>query len=245
MELTVQKREIMGKAVKTLRDGGFIPAELYGREFENIHLSVSEKDFNKVFNEAGESVIVQLKIIEPQINADQTQIHADKIGVNQSQNQNKSELVPVLINDIFIDPLTNKISHIDFYRVRMDEKTEVSVPLKFIGEAQAVKEKKGILVKAMQEIEVRALPADLPHNIEISVGDLVEIGESVKVKDIKPIEGVEILDELEAVIAIITEIVEEVVEEKPASVENVKVEGEEKKEEKIEEITEQSKSTNN
>jgi len=53
MELTAQKREIMGKAVKTLRDGGFIPAELYGKEFKNIHLSVSEKDFNKIFNEAG------------------------------------------------------------------------------------------------------------------------------------------------------------------------------------------------
>ena len=209
MELTAQKREIMGKAVKTLRDGGFIPAELYGREFQNIHLSVPEKDFNKVFNEAGESTIVNLSV--------------------------DGEKIPVLVNDIFTDALTNKISHIDFYRVRMDEKTEVSAPLEFIGEAQAVKEKKGILIKAMHELEVRALPADLPRNIEIDISNLAEIGESIHVKDIKPIKGVEILAEPEAVIVTVTEIIEEVVEEKPASVEEVKVEGEEKKIEKTEE----------
>ncbi|MFA5099030.1 MAG: 50S ribosomal protein L25 [Candidatus Paceibacterota bacterium] len=215
MELTAQKREIMGKAVKTLRDGGFIPAELYGREFENIHLSVPEKDFHKVFNEAGESTIVNLAV--------------------------DGEKIPVLINDIFTDPLTNKISHVDFYRVRMDEKTEVPVPLEFVGEAQAVKEKKGILIKAMHEVEVRALPADLPHNIEIDVSGLMEIGESIHIKDIKPMNGVEILAEPDAVIATITEIVEEVVEEKPASVEDVKVEGEEKKAEEEEEKAEEKK----
>lgn len=203
MELIAQKREIMGKAVKTLRDGGFIPAELYGREFENIHLSIPEKDFNKVFNEAGESTIVNLAV--------------------------GGEKIPVLINDVFTDPLSNKISHIDFYRVRMDEKTEVSVPFEFVGEAQAVKEKKGILIKAMHELEIRALPADLPHNIEIDVTNLAEVGQSIHIKDIKPVKGVEILAELEAVIATITEIVEEVVEEAPVSVEDVKVEGEEKK----------------
>ena len=212
MELIAQKREIMGKAVKTLRDGGFIPAELYGREFENIHLSIPEKDFNKIFNEAGESTIINLTV--------------------------GGEKIPVLINDIFTDPLSNKISHIDFYRVRMDEKTEVSVPFEFVGEAQAVKEKKGILIKAMHELEIRALPADLPHNIEIDVSGLAEIGETIHVKDIKPIKGVEFLAEPEAVIVTVTEIVEEVVEEKPASVEEVKVEGEEKKAEKEEEETE-------
>jgi len=205
----VQKREIMGKAVKTLRDGGFIPAELYGREFKNVHLSVPEKDFNKVFNEAGENTIVNLSV--------------------------DGEKIPVLINDTFTDSLMNKISHIDFYRVRMDEKTEVSVPFEFIGEAQVVKEKKGILIKAMHELEIRALPADLPHNIEIDVSGLAEIGETIHVKDIKPIKGVEILAEPEAVIVAVTEIVEEVVEEKPVSVEDVKVEGEEKKAEETEE----------
>lgn len=205
MELTAQKREILGKAVKTLRNGGFIPAEIYGREFENIHLSVLEKDFNKVFNEAGESTIINLII--------------------------GGEKIPVLINEVIKNILTDKISHIDFYRVRMDEKTEVSVPLEFIGEAQAVKEKKGILIKAMYELEVRALPADLPHNIEIDIVGLAEIGQSIHIKDIKPIKGVEILAEPDAVIATITEIVEEVVEEKQTSVEDVKVEGEENKKE--------------
>jgi len=208
MELIAQKREIVGKGVRALRDAGFVPAELYGRDFENMHLSISEKDFNKIFKEAGESAIVNLSI--------------------------GAEKIPVLIHDALTDPLTGRIFHIDFYRVRMDEKTEVPVEIEFVGEAQAVKEKKGILIKAIQEVEVRALPADLPHSIEIDVSGLAEIGDSIHVKDIKPMKGVEILAEPEAVIATITPIVEEVVEEKPMSVEDVKVEGEEKKTEEAE-----------
>jgi len=213
MELAVQKREIQGKGVKALRDAGFIPAELYGREFDNIHLSVPEKDFNKIFKEAGESTLVNLVV--------------------------GSEKIPVLIYDISADPLTDRVSHIDFYRVRMDEKTEVPVEIEFIGEPQAVKEKKGILVKAIHEIEVRALPIDLPHNIEIDINGLAEIGDTIHIKDIKPIKGVEFLAEPDAVIATITEIIEEV-EETPVSVEEVKVEGEEKRAEKEKE-TEQEK----
>lgn len=196
-----------------MRDAGFIPAELYGREFDNIHLSVPEKDFNKIFKEAGESTLVNLVV--------------------------GSEKIPVLIYDISADPLTDRVSHIDFYRVRMDEKTEVPVEIEFIGEPQAVKEKKGILVKAIHEIEVRALPIDLPHNIEIDINGLAEIGDTIHIKDIKPIKGVEFLAEPDAVIATITEIIEEV-EETPVSVEEVKVEGEEKRAEKEKE-TEQEK----
>lgn len=210
MELNVQTRENPGKKIKALRESGFIPAELYGRGFDNIHLSVPAKEFGKILKEAGESTIVNLVVGK------------DKF--------------PVLIHDVSSDILSDKVSHIDFYRVHMDEKTEVAIPLEFIGEAQAVKEKLGILVKAMHEIEVRALPSDLPRNIEIDVSGLAEIGATIHVSDLKLIKGVEFLAEPDAVIATITEIVEEV-EETPISVEEVKVEGEEKKEEK-EETTE-------
>ncbi len=218
MELTVQTREILGRKVKIIRKQGFIPAELYGHGFKNLHLTVPAKEFLRVFKESGESTIIKLKV----------------------RNENKKEEeINVLIYDIQKNPLTDKISHIDFYQVRMDEKITASVPLEFIAEAPAVKEKKGILIKAVQSIEVEALPADLPHKIEVDLSQLSDIGMSIHIKDVKIDKKVKVLAEPETVIATITEPVkEEVVEEKPITVEEIKVEGEEKKKEKKEEAGE-------
>lgn len=212
MELSAQKREIFGKKVKALRKQGLIPAELYGHGQENIHLSVPTKEFLKVFKEAGESTIIRLK-------------------VKSKEGEVKSEEFNVLIHDLQKNPLTDEISHIDFYQVRMGEKITISVPLEFIGEAPAVREKEGILVRAMQEVEVEALPADLPRSIEVNLDELSEIGMSIYVKDLRVVKGVEILVEPETVVATVTEPVKEEVEEKPITVEEIKVEGEEKKEE--------------
>jgi large subunit ribosomal protein L25 len=207
MELQVRKRDILGKRVKNLRQEGLIPAELYGHGRENIHLSVLAKEFFKVFKEAGESTIIKLVL---------------------SDSERSKEEVNVLIHDLQKNPLTDEISHIDFYQVRMGEKITISVPLEFIGEAPAVREKGGILVKSMQEVEVEALPADLPARIEINLDKLSEIGISIYVKDLKVVKEVKILVDPETVVATITEPVKEEVEEKPITVEEVKVEGEEK-----------------
>jgi len=210
MELIAQKREIFGKKVKALRKQGLIPAELYGHDVENIHLSVPTKEFLKVFKEAGESTIVKLVL-------------SDSEGSKNEFN--------VLIHDLQKNSLTDEISHIDFYQVRMGEKITISVPLEFIGEAPAVREKEGILVRAMQEVEVEALPADLPARIKVNLDKLSDIGMSIYVKDLRVAKGVEILVEPETVVATVTEPAKEEVEEKPITVEEIKVEGEEKKEE--------------
>jgi large subunit ribosomal protein L25 len=204
-ELIVQKREIFGKKVNSLRRESLIPAELHGHGLENIHLSVPAKDFSKLFKEAGESTIINLNL------------------------ENKK--LPVLIHEVSVDPLSDKIIHIDFYQVRMDEKITTSVPLEFIGEALAVKEKEGILVKAVQEIEVEALPGDLPHNIEVDISQLSALGMSIHVKDLEIDKKVKVLADPETVVATVTEPAKEEVVEKPITVEEVKVEGEEKKKE--------------
>lgn len=205
MELQVQKREIFGKKVNILRDSGWIPAELYGRGRENIHLSVPVKEFSRVFKEAGENTIVNLAL--------------------------GNEKLPILIHEVIMNPLDDTIMHIDFYQVRMDEKITASIPLEFTGEAPAVKEKNGVLIKAMQEIEVEALPADLPHDFQVDLNTLSDIGMSIHVKDIKVPERVKLLVEPETVIATIIEQAKEEEAAKPISVEEVKVEGEEKKKE--------------
>ncbi len=213
-ELIVQKREIFGKKVNSLRKENLIPAELYGHGLDNIHLSVPAKEFSKLFKEVGESTIINLNL------------------------ENKK--LPVLIHDVSTDSLSDKIIHIDFYQVRMDEKITTSVPLEFIGVSAAVKEKEGILVKAVQEIEVEALPADLPHNIEVDISQLSDIGMNIHVKDLEIDKKVKVLADPETVVATVTEPAKEEVVEKPITVEEVKVEGEEKKKEEGEKETSQS-----
>lgn len=205
MEISAQTRQILGKKVKDLRNQGFIPAELYGHNLANIHLAVPVKEFSRVFKQAGESTVIKLKIDGKEFN--------------------------VLVHDVLRNHLTDEFSHIDFYAVKMDEKIKTKVAVVFIGEAPAVKEKGGILVKAIQEIEVEALPANLPHNIEVNLNLLTDIGSTISVKDVKIGEKAKILISADAVIASVIKQKEE--EAPPAiAVEEVKVEGEEKRKEK-------------
>lgn len=177
----------------TIRKEDGIPAELYGHGFSNVHLSVSAKEFNQVFKEAGESTVIKLDIE----------------GIDDKD-------VNVLVHEISKNPLSDEFKHIDFYRLRMDEKVKTGVPLVFEGEAPAVKEKLGLLVKAVQELEVEALPADLPHEIKVDLSGLTTLGASISVNDLVLPKGVKVLADGNTVLAAITEIVEEKVEEAPA-----------------------------
>lgn len=210
MELMVQKREIFGKKTASLKKRGLIPAELYGHGLANLHLAVVAKDFLKVFKKAGESTLVKLKI----------------------ENEKENNEFNVLIHDFQKNYLTDEFSHIDFYSVKMDEKITTSVLLEFIGEAPAVKEMGGTLVKAMQEVEIEALPADLPHHISVDVSSIKKIGDSIFIKDLDFGNGVKVLIDLETVVATVTELAKEEEIKSEISVESVKVEGEEKKKEK-------------
>ena len=204
MELTVQSREKFGKANKALRKEGVIPAELYGHGVANLHLSVQAKDFKTVFKAAGENTIIQLKV--------GGQEHA------------------ALIHEVKRDYLSGEVEHVDFYEVRMDEQTKVHVPIEFVGEAPAVKEKNGILNKTMSAIEVEALPANLPHKFRVDLSGLTELNQSIYVRDLVVPKDVTIHIAPEMVIATVTPpLKEEEVAPAPVDVSAVKVETEEKK----------------
>jgi large subunit ribosomal protein L25 len=218
MDLTATMREKFGKATKALRREGTIPAELYGRGLKNIHLVVPQKEFNKAYKEAGANTVVNLLV--------------------------NKEKHPALIYDVNRDYLTDEVSHIDFYQVRMDEKIKAKIPLEFTGESAAVKEKAAILNKAMVEIEVEALPADLPHRISVDLSVLDDLNKSVYVKNLHIAKGVKVLVDQETVIVTATPPVKEeekVVAEAPVDVTEVKVESEEKKVERATEKAEKAK----
>ncbi len=206
MDLVVQKREVFGKKTNKLRNESMIPGELYGKGIENIHISVGRREFLKVLKAAGESSLVNVLI-------------GGKTG----------EKRPVFIHNVQKDYLTDEVVSIDFYQVNMKEKISVSVPLAFIGFAPAVKDG-GIFVKAMQEIELEALPANIPQEIKVDISKMSKIGDSIYVKDLAFPKDVKVQVGLDNPVCTVQEKLaeEEVVAEAP-SLDSVKVETEEKK----------------
>ena len=189
LQLEAKKREVFGDKVNKLIKDGFVPAEVYGRGFENIHVTVPVKEFIKILKEAGESTIITLMV--------------------------DGKMFPVLIHEVKKDPIYDTFDHVDFYRVHMDEKIRAYVPVKFVGESIAVKEKGGVLVKSIEEVEVEALPADLPHELEVDLSALVDIHQSLHGSDIKAPKGVKIFIEPEMGIVTVVEPAKEEVVEAP------------------------------
>lgn len=208
IDLAVQIREKFGKQVKVLRRQGLIPAELYGRGVENLHVAVPVRDFARVFKEAGTSTILNLLV--------------------------GSEKHPAIIYNVSRNYLTGEVEHVDFYEVRMDEKIKAKIPVEFLGVSPAVRDKGGILNKSILEVEVEALPGDLPHRLEVDLSFLSELNQSIYIKDIIVPKGVKILIDPETPVVSVTEPrAEEAVEAPPVDVTAVKVETEEKKAERV------------
>lgn len=166
--------------MKQEREKGMIPAVLYGQKKENKSLWLDELAFGKVFEKAGENTVVVLDL---------------EGGAKDN----------VLICDYQIDPLSGKFRHVDFLRINMKEDVETNVPLVFVGEAPAVKEKGGILIKVLDEVEVKCLPGNIPQEFEVDLTKLVNFEDVIAISDLTIPEGVEILDDPETVIASVSE----------------------------------------
>lgn len=208
MDLAVTPREITGKKVRAMRREGLVPAVIYGHGVPTTHIAVAAKDFNKVFKQAGSTTLVTLVT--------------------------KTDKRPVMIHEVSRDSVSDEIIHVDFHQVRMDETIKAKVPLEFVGESSAVKEKGAILNKAMSEIEVEALPNEMPHILTVDLSPLDDLNKSVLVKDIKRPKGVTFhIDENTAVVTTTEKPPEEVaVVEEVVDVSTIAVEGDEKKAER-------------
>jgi large subunit ribosomal protein L25 len=179
MDLEVKTRTILGKRVKSLRKEGFIPAELFGHGIKNIHLSIPQKQFIKVYKEAGENTVINIVMED-------------------------GKKIPALISSVAKNHLKNEILAVDLHIVRMDEKIRTEVPINFTGEAPAVKAG-FLLIKVLDKIEVEALPNEIPHRFNVDLTALETVGQSISVGDLKTPEGVKIITSKDTIIATIKE----------------------------------------
>jgi len=219
--LSAKIRKDLGRKNNSLRDQGMIPAVVYGPGEKNISLELNYADFQKVFKEAGESSLIELKV------------------------EGEKEKKLVLVHEIQKDPVSDKFIHIDFFQASLKEETEVMIPLVFEGEAPAVKDLGGTLVKNFSEIEVKALPQNLPHEIKIDISGLKNFGVHILIKDIKLPNGVTILKKSDEIVVSVPQPVnveEELAKEIEEKVEDVeKVEKPKKEEEVVEDVTSEKK----
>ena len=197
---------------KTLRQKGVLPAVLYGPGLKNENLEVELKEFEKIYEQAGESTLISLEV------------------------EGKKKYL-VLVHDLKHDPLKDTPLHVDFYQPSLKEKITVKVPLILEGEAPAVKNLAGTLVKNIAEVEVKALPQNLPKEIRVNVSGLKTFEDNILIKDLSVSEGVEILRDPKEKIAHVAppekveEELEKPIEEKVEEVEKIE---KEKKEEEVE-----------
>lgn len=219
-------RSMVGRQNKQIRKQGMIPAVLYGHKVKNLLLSVKEKDFEKVYQEAGESALIKLNLEKDEIK--------EKSAKGGPASGGKDRVV--LIHSVDKDPVSDKAIHIDFYQVKMDEPITTEVPLVFAGKSLAVDREGGVLIKNFNSIEIKALPLDLPREIEVDISCLKTFDDNIYVKDLKIPEKAETTADAEEVIASVvpprTKAELEELEEAP--VEEVEQVEEEKKEEAVE-----------
>lgn len=183
IELNAQTRTIIGGGLGKLRGDGYIPGILYGKGQGSIPLQITVKDFNKALETAGESTLVYLNV--------------------------DGQVFPTIIHDVARDPVKDNILHTDFYKVRLDEKIKTTIPVVFEGESPAVKEFGGIFVRNINDLEVEALPQDLPHEITIDISGLEEFGDQILVKNIKLPEGVKLTANHDDIVATVQEPISE------------------------------------
>ncbi len=177
--LAAEPRTITGKAVKDLLTQDLMPAVVYGPKQEATPISIGLLAFKRMLRENGESSVIDLT------------------GLGSP--------MQVLIHEVDRDPVTNSPRHADFYAIEKGAKVEVAIPLTFIGESAAVKGGAS-MVTVMHELEVSADASKLPHEIEVDITALENIGDKIHVSDITLPAGVTTPVDGEEVIVLVQEV---------------------------------------
>ncbi len=172
MELTGQKRQVFRKKTKSLRESRLIPAVIFGKGLESLPITVSHNDFTKIFEGAGETQVIDLVI--------------------------EGDKHPVLVKDVQEHHITSQPVHIGFYEVNLKEKTRANIPVEVINEEknELVKNGEAMILLLLNEVEVEALPTDLPEKFAVDAAELQDIDSSITITDLKyDREKVEILNQ--------------------------------------------------
>ena len=159
IELTLDKREVHGKKVARLRQEGIVPATVYGPGMKPVSVQVAHNLMEKIYRQAGSYTPVHLSI------------------------GGKKRLA--MIKEVNLEPVKRTIHHVSFHAVKANEAVTAEVPVRIIGGNESEAEKAGLVIlQAIDKLEVKALPMELPESLEITAENLKEAGDKLTVADI-------------------------------------------------------------
>jgi large subunit ribosomal protein L25 len=186
--LNMQPRTVVGKQVKALRRAGDVPAVLYSRRGEPVILQANNRELLRVLQRAGGSRLIQLHIV------------------------GAKEAPMALVREVQREPIKGSVLHVDFFGVSMTEAIKVEIPIRYDGVSPAVTRNEGVLIHAMDTIEIECLPGDLIDAVAIDVSTLDKVGDVIRVSDLKVPATVKLLADMEATIARVSHLAGEEVE---------------------------------
>ncbi len=165
LKLEAKTRTLGRQSLKKLRAAGFLPAVVYGPQTDTLPIQVKKSEALKIYEQAGESSLIILDID----------------GQDERQ---------VIIKNISQSGVTSRLLHIDFFQVNMAEKLTTEVDLNFVGEAPAVKQLGGVVVKNFDAVEIECLPKDLVSHLDVDLSNLTELGSHIIFADLKLPKGI-------------------------------------------------------
>lgn len=169
LQLKLNLREVRGKKVSSLRKQDIIPGVVYGAGIEPINVQVGRNLLEKTYVKAGKHAPVHLDI------------------------ESKKKIA--MIKEIEYDPVKHRINHFGFHAVKMSDPVVAEVPVRLVGEEDSEAKKSGLVIlQALDKIEVKALPMDLPEVVEIYVTNIKEAGEKITLASAKLPTGVEFVE---------------------------------------------------
>ena len=214
LKIKATKRDVLGKKTRFLRRQGIIPAHLFGHSLESQAIQCNSDELMKVLAHAGTTRLISLKV------------EGDK------------DARTVFVREIQRDALSRQLLHVDFFQVRKGEKMTMDVPIVLVGEAPAMKGKGRMISRGINVLSIECLPEKVPPQIEVDISVLLELEQSLHVKDIILDPDITVVNDPELLVVKVSEVIIKVEEEKPVVEEEVVAEGEEGAEAKAEGETE-------
>lgn len=181
-QIKAEERKILGRKVKKLRREGIVPGNIFGKKIKSQSISLNIKDFLEVFNEAGETSVVEVLL--------------------------GKDVRNTLIHNVQYDPVSDEPVHVDFLQVDLKQKVKSMVPVEILGESPAEKQGIGTIVQYIDEIEIEALPTEIPDSFEIDVSKLENVDDQILISDINP-EKTTILEEKDKIVVKVEEVKKE------------------------------------
>ena len=186
--MKANRRDVIGKQVKSLRRVGKLPAVIYGHGVEPTAITLDARETNKVLSSVGASTLITIDL--------------------------DGEEYSVLVRDRQHHVLRRHLLHVDFQALSMTETVRASVAL-ILGDedAPAVEEYGAMIITGVESLEIECLPSDLVDRVVVDISSLESIGDSILVKDLPVPDGITILDDPESMVVVATAPALEEVEE--------------------------------